>query len=296
MRWTVIVPTYNGGRLFAHLTEHLVHLRRRYPELEVLVIDSGSRDGTPERAERAGFRLERVDPTTFGHGRTRMQAASIARGEILCFLTQDVLPCTPDWPERFAAALADRRVAGVYGRQVPRSTNAMEMFFVAMNYPPTPLRFEGHPAEHHPRPGRVLFSNAFSAVRRRVLLEIPFDAHVPVSEDQVWAYEVLARGYAIVYEPSAEALHAHRYSLRGLFQRSYRIGQALRARGIDGGATWREGLAFLGAEVAHMIHHGHVPRLPYLLVYEAVRWAGFQLGRRAGRRVPPAQPVSLSAA
>jgi hypothetical protein len=107
---------------------------------------------------------------------------------------------------------------------------------------------------------------------------------------------VLARGYTIVYEPTAEALHAHRYSLRGLFRRSFRIGQALQARGIDGGASWREGLAFLRAEVTYMVHHGHVPRLPYLLVYEAVRWAGFQVGRCAGRRVPPPRPVQMRTA
>jgi rhamnosyltransferase len=253
--------------------------------LEILIVDSGSTDGTVEYARSAGLAVHLIRPEEFGHGRTRNLGVQLTRGEIICFLTQDVLPCTPAWPASFAAALADRHVAGVYGRQVPRDATSMEMFFVSLNYPAQALRFDPQPGGHHPRPGRVLFSNAFSAVRRRAVEAMPFANDARFCEDQMWAHQVLAAGHAIIYEPAAEALHAHHYSLAGLFRRSYEVGRALRSNRIDGGATFAESMHFLATEVSYFVRQGHGHRLPQLLPYEFVRWAGFQAGRSLSGRV-----------
>ncbi len=286
-RISVVLPVRNGGEQYGHLARHLVQLRERLG-VEVLVIDSGSTDGTAEAAEAAGFRVHRIAPEEFGHGRTRNLGVQLATGDIVCFITHDVLPCTPDWPLRFAEALADPTVAGVYGRQVPRDASTMEMFFVAMNYPEEPLRFDPQPGGHHPRPGRVVFSDAFSAVRRDVALRIPLPDYAPYSEDQIWARRVMAARYSIRYEPAAEALHAHVYDFRGLYRRTFRVGQALALGGIDGGASLRESVRFLASEMAYVVRQGHAHRLPYLLVYEFTRWLGFQVGRRStARRLGP---------
>ena len=278
-RISVVIPTRDGGPLFAHLCNHLGIVRERYG-LDVLVIDSGSTDDTVEHARAAGLRVHRIAPEEFGHARTRNLGVRLTTGEVICFLTQDVLPCTPDWPVRFAEALQDSAVAGVYGRQVPRDARSMEMFFVALNYPAEALRFRAMGGGHHPRPGRVIFSNAFSAVRREVILQLPFTDNVPVSEDQVWAHQALSAGFDIVYSPQAEALHAHTYSLRGLFRRTFLVGRALRSAGLDGGASLPESVRFLTTEILYFIRQGHTHRLPQVIAYEFVRWAGFQAGRR----------------
>ena len=278
-RVSVVVPTLNGGAAFLPLARHLGWIAARH-DVEVLVIDSGSTDETPLHAARAGLRVHHIPPEEFGHGRTRNLGVRLTCGDVVCFLTQDVLPCTPDWPLRFAQALEDPSVAGVYGRQVPRDATTMEMFFVSMNYPAEALRFDPQPGGFHPRPGRVLFSNAFSAVRRDVAARIPFVDDVPVSEDQVWAHQALEAGWSIRYVPAAEALHAHRYSVKGLFRRTRLVGTALRMAGLDRGATLSESVRFLASELGYFIRQGHVHRLPQLLAYEFVRWAGFQVGRR----------------
>jgi rhamnosyltransferase len=278
---SVVVPVRNGGSLFRDLCLALSRARDTYG-LDVVIIDSGSDDGTPEEAMRAGFRVHRIPPNEFGHGRTRNLGVQLAKGAVVCFLTHDVLPCTPDWPASFAAAVQDPTVAGVYGRQVPRDASTMEMFFVALNYPRQPLRFDPQPKGHHPRPGRVVFSNAFGAVRRDVALRIPFPDHIGYTEDIVWAHQVLKAGYSLTYEPAAEALHAHNYSLRGLFRRTYLIGGALRTYGIDGGASFPESVRFLATELLYFVRQGHTHRLPQLLAYEFARWAGFHAGRLLG--------------
>ncbi|HSJ32917.1 MAG TPA: glycosyltransferase family 2 protein [Longimicrobiales bacterium] len=279
---SVVIPTLNGGDAFGYLCRHLMQVRARM-DVDVLVIDSGSTDDTVAHAANAGLRVHGIPRDAFGHGRTRNLGVAMTSGDIICFLTQDVLPCTPDWPEQFADALSDPQVAGVYGRQVPRDATSMEMFFVALNYPAGALRFVPQTGGHHPRPGRVLFSNAFSAVRRDVIEAIPFDAAARFSEDQLWAHQVLAAGYSIEYQPVAEALHAHRYSLAGLFSRSFEVGLALGGSGIDSGASFGESARFLWSEVSYFIRQGHVHRLPQLLPYEMLRWAGFQAGRMSAR-------------
>lgn len=148
---SVVIPTKDAGPAFIPLCRHLALVRERNA-LEVLIIDSGSTDGTAEIAESFGHRVHRIAPAEFGHGRTRNLGVRLTRGDVICFLTQDVLPCTPDWPARFAEALEDPTVGGVYGRQVPRDAATMEMFFVALNYPGQPLRFDPRPDGHNPRP------------------------------------------------------------------------------------------------------------------------------------------------
>lgn len=279
---TVVVPVKNGGRLFEHLAAHLAFVGRRYG-IEVLIIDSGSTDGTCEVARSHGFRLVEIPPHRFGHGRTRNLGVRLATGELVVMITHDVLPCTPDWPEAFARHFRDPKVAGAYGRQVPRSASTAEMFFVARNYPDHPIRYEpGDGGVHMPRPGRVLLSDAFSVLRRSVALRVPYVNDIPVSEDQVFAHQALERGHAIVYEPDAEALHAHSYTLRGLWKRVYYVGAALRAFDLDHGVSFLESLNFLKDVVGYYLRQGRLHRLPGLLPYEAIRWLGFQAGKYSG--------------
>lgn len=280
---TVALPVRNGGKLFRQLAAHLEQVQRRYG-LDVLIVDNGSTDGTRAVARDAGFQVHEIPPEEFGYGTTRNRIAEMVDAELLAFISHDALPVTPNWPELFAEALQDRQVAGVYGRQVPRDANTKEMFFVALNYPRQPHRYEPEEIQdHHPRPGRVLFSNAFGAVRRELLLEQPYPEELPMGEDQYFAWKMLERGYSIVYEPEAEALHAHRYSFQSLFGRAFQIGQGHRRAGLDeASASFGEGLRFLAEELRYFISHGHAHRVPEVLLYEFVRWSGFQTGRLWG--------------
>ncbi|MDQ3996975.1 MAG: glycosyltransferase family 2 protein [Gemmatimonadota bacterium] len=284
LRLTAVVLTKDGGLLFTHLAKHLAWQRERYG-IDVLIVDSGSTDGTARCARAHGFTLHTIDPREYGHGRTRNLAVRMAAGDVVCFLTQDVLPCTPDWPAVFAEHFAaDERIAGVYGRQVPRSAATAEMHFVSVNYPAAPRRYDPVAGGHTPTLGSVLFSDAFGAVRRSVVLELPYVDDIPVSEDQVWGKAVTGAGWAIVYEPRAEALHGHRYSLRGLFRRSYLIAQAGAPFGLLEKTTFWAGVAHLAREIAFFVRHGHAHWLPWLVCYEFVRWWGLLLGRRSDWR------------
>ena len=84
-RVSAIIPVKDGGR---YLGEVLGALARQGVD-EIVVVDSGSRDGSVEIARAAGARVEQIAPHAFGHGRTRNLGAELAQGELLAFLTQD---------------------------------------------------------------------------------------------------------------------------------------------------------------------------------------------------------------
>jgi rhamnosyltransferase len=93
---TVAVPVYNGAR---YLDEVLgaVRAQRVDRELELLVIDSGSTDGSLEIAERHGARIHRIPKAEFSHGGTRNLAMEMASGEHVAFITQDATPAHDGW-------------------------------------------------------------------------------------------------------------------------------------------------------------------------------------------------------
>ena len=56
---SVVIPVKDGAR---YLEEVLAAVRAQEPGLEVLVIDSGSRDGSPEIARAAGAEVLEIAP------------------------------------------------------------------------------------------------------------------------------------------------------------------------------------------------------------------------------------------
>lgn len=103
MRLSVVVPALDEASGIAETVASAAA-----PGVEVIVVDGGSRDGTPERARAAGARVLQTTP---GRARQLGMGGREARGEVVLFLHADTrLP--PGWPEAVRAALRDPQVAG----------------------------------------------------------------------------------------------------------------------------------------------------------------------------------------
>ena len=273
---SIVVPTWNGAGTLPALLAAAARAARRHP-LEVVAIDSGSSDETVPLLRAAGARILDLGGATFGHASARNRAAAYARGRILVWLTQDVAPDGDEWLGVFLEALDDPRVAGVFGRQLPRDASPEEAYLVGVNYPDAPRRIDAAAVAGGFGPGRLFYSSAFAAMRREVWERVPFP-DVVMSEDQAWAMAVASLGLVVEYAPRARALHGHRLSLGRAFRRNFDSGSALGRLGLAG-IPLADGVRHLAGELRWIAARHGVRRIPRTLVYELVRVAGFACGR-----------------
>ena len=197
----------------------------------MLVVDSGSSDGSLEVARGHGARVHEIPPSEFGHGRTRNLGATLAAGEILVFTSQDAYAADETWLARLVAPLAGGvRFAGVYGRQLPHDdATPPERYFLDFLYGPEPRVQRLEEGEGEPDFEQTLFSNVNSAIPHAVWREFPFADDLIMSEDQEWSRRVLQAGYELVYEPRAAVHHSHRVLHRGCIPALLRLRRLRRA-------------------------------------------------------------------
>lgn len=279
---SIIILTKNGGELFKDVLAGLFACDGIF-EAELLVIDSGSNDKTLEYAATyPQIRIHRIQPSEFGHGKTRNLGARMTTRPIITYLVQDATPAEPDFLARLAAPLIEEGFAAVCGRQLPRPwTNQIERVFLNRTYPD---RREVRAHEDGRRLGirSFFFSNVCSAMRRDVWESIPFDESVIMSEDQLWAKQVVMAGERILYEPRATVFHSHNYRLKEVFKRNFDSGLSLTGIAED---TFAEMASY---EIRHLISCAkELARgdawwwIPYLFVYEVTRAIAFTAGQRA---------------
>lgn len=275
---TVILLTKNAGPRFARTLEAVCSQDLAKP-YRVLAIDSGSTDATLETLARFPIQLETIPPECFGFGRTKNQAARIAEGQYLVFLSQDAEPTSRAWLADLLAPFSYPQVAGVYGRQLPwRETPPWERFFLQWTYPPERQLHNRDLAPHD-----VRFSNVNSAVRREVLLRFSFPENLLMSEDQAWANAALQAGYHVAYEPKAAVYHAHHYSLKGIFRRSFDSGSTLSGILPAAGPVKARGIRYLIQEIRYLISLRRSLSIPYAMLYEFCRVGGYLLGTQESR-------------
>ena len=209
-----MIPTFQAGPGFDGLLRRLFSQKTDFG-YEVLVIDSGSTDGTAELAGRYGASVHRIAPDEFDHGATRNLGASLSSGRHIAFLVQDALPMDDRWLSAMVEDLdADEMVAGVYGRQIPHPESSPLTRALMRDWPTSSPERREQFAEAYvtlpPATRRSLsvFDNVSSCVRRSVWEQIHFE-RTRFGEDLRWGKAVIEAGHKLVYEPRSAVLHSH---------------------------------------------------------------------------------------
>ena len=281
---SIVIPVKDGGQDLVRCLD-AIGRQEIDDELEVVVIDSGSRDGSVEVARSRGARVQEIDPSEFNHGATRNLGARQASGDILVFISQDAEPLGGDWLRLLTAPLRDdEELAGVYGRQLARDDAVPpERFFLDFLYG------ECARVQRIAGPGEIsmestLFSNANSAIRRSAWERFPFAADIIMSEDQEWSRRVLIAGWKLAYEPNAVVRHSHPYTIAAAFRRFFDSGVSAERAYLGGepsrAVLRRTALDYMRAELGWLIRSGNARWIPYASVYELAKLAGLQLGAR----------------
>jgi rhamnosyltransferase len=282
---SVVIPVKDGGGDLVRCLE-AVRSQRVDEDVEIVVVDSGSTDGSVEQALRLGARVHEIPPEDFNHGRTRNLGVELARGETVVFTSQDAYAEDDDWLAWLVAPLrSGSDVAGVYGRHVALETaSPPERYYWEFLYGPEPRtqRVDGLAEVNFET---THFSNVNSAIPRELLVRFPFAEDLIMSEDHEWSRRVLLAGYSVVYEPRAIVRHSHTYSIGGAFRRFFDsgvtadrsfLGETREARTHMRRASVR----YARGEVEWLWRTGRRRWIPYATAYELAKLTGLQLGRR----------------
>jgi rhamnosyltransferase len=226
---SIIIPTYNAGPGFEKILGAISGQRSDFT-YEVLVVDSGSSDGTPDLAREYGARILSVPKSEFNHGGTRNRGISEARGEFVAMIVQDAVPADESWLQGLVENLAnDERVAGAYSRQIPREDcNPFTRYALENHFTNLPQRREQAIEdvaryEALPTPRKlqlVTFDDVSSCLRRSVWEKHPF-RQLSFGEDIEWSERVMKEGYRIVYDPRSAVIHSHNRSSLYEMKRAY---------------------------------------------------------------------------
>ena len=297
---SVVIPVKDGGEDLARCLD-AIRAQTVAEDVEVVVVDSGSSDGSVALARAHGALVHEIPPHEFSHGASRNLGATLAKGDLLVFISQDAYPVDERWLERLVRPLREEPdvVAGVYGRQLPHAgARPPEVYFLDFLYGSHARRQRVTGAESL-NMETTLFSNVSSAMSRALWERFPFVEDIIMSEDQDWSRRVLLAGYQIAYEPLAAVRHSHNYTLTAAFRRFFDSGasadRAYLAGERESSRVLRAAAIRYAVGELRWLWRGKQRRwIPYAAVYESVKMMGLLLGANHAR-LPPALKRRFSA-
>jgi rhamnosyltransferase len=198
------------------LERALESLRRQTVRPEIVVVDSGSRDGSLEVARRLGDQLIEIPPESFTFGYALNVGARAATAPVHLALSAHCCLQREDWVELALGHYEQENVAGVTGyHSLPDGSTLTQ-----------PFHQDAAHARAHPFWG---FSNHASSWRASAWEEHPFNEGLGAAEDREWAFRMLDAGWRIVVDPRlhVDLSHVWRSGLRELYFRQRGSAQAI---------------------------------------------------------------------
>lgn len=304
---SIVIRAFNEARHIRRLLEGI--LRQSVRGVEIILVDSGSSDGTVEIARAYPVHILHISPQEFTFGRSLNRGIRAASHNLVVIASAHVYPVYPDWLEHLLAPFADPQVALVYGKQRGAPTTRFSEHQIFQ-------RWYGDQSNWHQN--HPFCNNANAAIRRSLWERHPYDETLTGLEDIAWAKTMQEAGYAIAYVAEAEVIHVHEETLRGVYNRYRREAMAfkrifpkeefrfldflrLATANIfsDAWHAWREGLFprvlsdILGYRLAQFwgVYQGH--RHPSLVTEELRKTFYYprQLGSKGAPRRREIQPL-----
>jgi rhamnosyltransferase len=198
---SVIVRTLNEARylddLLCGIEEQLETDQLPY---EVVLVDSGSIDGTVEIAQRHGCRILHIKREEFSFGRSLNLGCQAALGEILVMVSGHCVPVDRCWLKNLCAPLISGVAQYSYGRQIGGPTSHFSEQRIFAKYFPAESKL--------PQEG-FYCNNANAAVLRATWEQYRFNEELTGLEDMDLAQRLVSHGGAVAYVADACVHHHH---------------------------------------------------------------------------------------
>ncbi len=214
---SIVIRAYNEEKHIGRLLTGI--LQQRYPNPEIILVDSGSTDATVAIARRYPVKVIHIEPAQFTFGRALNLGISQTSGEFIVIASAHVYPVYPDWLQRLITPFSDPRIALTYGKQRGNDeTRFSEHQIFSRWYPENSQIPQNHP----------FCNNANAALRRSLWEKHHYDETLSGLEDLAWSRWALEQNYQIGYIAEAEVVHVHNESRSQVYNRFRREAMAFK--------------------------------------------------------------------
>jgi rhamnosyltransferase len=277
---SIIIRTLNEARYLPDLLEAIDAQRSEFRS-EVIVVDSGSTDGTLDIAHAHGCRILTITKEEFSFGRSLNIGCQAADGRYLVMISGHCVPCHGSWLQRLVTPLADDQVVYTYGRQLGGPETHWSEHRIFAKYFPEQSAI--------PQQG-IYCNNANSALLRTAWETHKFDESLTGLEDMHLAQRLAGNGEKIGYIAEAGVFHYHHESWPLIKRRFEREALALQHIRPDLVVRKRDFLRYLlrgvSADMQHaQKHRVPVQRWPSIWRYRLAQYWGSYCGNRYSREL-----------
>lgn len=187
--------------------------------MEIVLVDSGSTDGTLHIAHKHDCRVTHIKKSDFSFGRSLNQGCDFSSGKYLVFISAHCIPSDEHWLQNLVNPLLNKQASYVYGRQVGNEVSQFSEKQIFNKYFPEESQI--------PQEG-FFVNNANSAILREIWQTHRFDEKVTGLEDMVLGKTLVEQGKSIAYVADASVIHVHEESFKQTQWRYYREALTLR--------------------------------------------------------------------
>jgi mycofactocin glycosyltransferase len=218
---SVIIPVKDRPIDLRNCLESLARLDYPGELLEIIVVDDGSTDSTPDVAVELGARLVVSGTVGGGPAAARNKGAAAASGEILAFIDSDCA-AAPQWLQELLPVFAEAKVAAVGGwvdgMHHGSSLDRYEAVMSSLNLGRREMiGGAGGDTFYLPSCNLLVRKAAFAAAGG-------FRAELQVGEDVDLTWRLRDAGWKIQYLPRGTVYHAHRSRLWPFMKRRFDYG------------------------------------------------------------------------
>jgi glycosyltransferase involved in cell wall biosynthesis len=214
---SVVVATYNGARTLRNCLESLGRLN--YPDCEIIVVDDGSTDQTPEIARQFPS-VRYIRQTNQGLSAARNSGIRAATGEIVAF-TDDDCRADEDWLYYLVGDLLRSDFAGIGGHNfLPPEDSRVAAAVAASPGGPAHVMLTDREAEHIPGCNMAFYKWALEEIGM-------FDPIFHKAGDDVdVCWRTQDRGRKIGFSPAGFVWHFRRSTVKAYLKQQAGYGEA----------------------------------------------------------------------
>lgn len=279
---SIVIRTLNEAEYLGDLLDMIARQSTGELDHEVVLIDSGSTDGTVEIARAHGCRITTISKQEFSFGRSLNRGCDFARGDILVFISGHCIPVDEHWLLALCKPVMEGKVAYSYGRQVGDDDSFFsERRIFAKYFPETSVI---------PQDG-FFCNNANSAISREAWARHRFDEELTGLEDMALAKVLVNEGETIGYVAEAPVFHHHQETWAKVRRRFEREALALQTIMPEVHLSRWDVCRYIFSSVLMDLqsaarHQGNLRRHWYaILRYRIAQYVGSYAGNHGHRRL-----------